>query len=965
MKTPARPRFTLAERARLRQTAGIGLSIIALVLLAEALGLLNAIDSFLYDERARHFRCFAPPPTDRLVHLDIDDATLRTVGSWPWPRSDLALILDEVHAAGADALAIDAIFIEPQRPRISVNADGSPGPIVDDDAEFAAAVRRFGKVLMPLSITPARAKQHSPGYLALRDLFAKNLETTLDQAHDEMKRIAYPPPGVRFDFENAYLAARREVLGERIEKAWAAPPPSLPELQARLLPGRSAKLDSPLLRTLAEEYDRIRARRILDRHTIAPIRLDPPLLLAEDDEPPILPLASAAGATGFVNYTASSDGVVRHVPLLMQNGDRVYPQMALSLACLSLGVRPSDLIIKPDRILLPRPGQTQITIPVYASAITQRPGLFAMFIDVPWSGPPDDWTVMYDYPRYRDSKNHLSVAAVWDAIQTRRRVLRNNDIADDALLYIYSQTDPAAAEDYQKNRPPMDDTAARKKVIEAVLADAFVQQSVQAVQEAQKQGEPVKEADLRLVEKVEDLRLILKSNAQLVADAARQRRRLTEQFSGKAVLLGWTATAAAQTDMVTTSIHADCPGVVIHGTIFSGIMTGDLWRVAPRWAGPVMTVLLGLLALAAVALCGPMVANLIVLALGLAFVAFDGLLLFDYGNVTLPAAGPLAALIATWSGCTAWRYVVERWERARVTRRFRSYVDPVLVDYVLEHPHRNVLAGEMRELTVVFTDLAGFTTISEKLKEKTVPLLNDYMGLMVPIIRGDRGRRRGGYVNKFLGDGIMFFYGAPRPDHHHPIHAVETVIDMQKALIGFNKALVEQGLPQVKMRAGVVTGSMVVGDAGSVTSSSDEDIASDYTVLGDNVNLAARLESANKYTGTLIMLSDRTVELLKGRFLVRPIGKLQVVGKTEGVVTYEPLAYAEEATPQQHRLAEMTRAMFDRYQAGDFPGCLAAAAAIDAAYDPSKLTALYLHTCEKFIAAPPETFNGEIVLTEK
>src|SRR5439155_8265934 len=223
-------------------------------------------------------------------------------------------------------------------------------------------------------------------------------------------------------------------------------------------------------------------------------------------------------------------------------------------------------------------------------------------------------------------------------------------------------------------------------------------------------------------------------------------------------------------------------------------------------------------------------------------------------------------------------------------------LDPKLVSYLVETEIR--FDGEKREMTVVFTDLAGFTALSEKLGERIVPLLNELLGELVPVIRDHHQ----GYVNKFLGDGIMFFFNAPRLQPTHAADAVATVLDMQTKLAEFNVRLRSRGLPELSMRAGICTGEMIVGDAGGAG-------AADYTVLGDSVNLASRLEAANKHTGTRTLMTARTVELLGAQFIVRPVGKLKVVGKEEAVAVYEPLASSRQATPADEKLAQLTTAM--------------------------------------------------------
>ena len=259
---------------------------------------------------------------------------------------------------------------------------------------------------------------------------------------------------------------------------------------------------------------------------------------------------------------------------------------------------------------------------------------------------------------------------------------------------------------------------------------------------------------------------------------------------------------------------------------------------------------------------------------------------------------------------------------------------------------------------MVFTDLAGFTSIAENLQERAVPVLNQYMGLMVPIIR-----KHHGYVNKFLGDGIMFFYGAPREHPRQADAAVETVIDMNAALIPFNEKLSAQKLPLVHMRAGIATGNMVVGDAGSIEG---EHLASDYTVLGDRVNLAARLEAANKAFGTRILIEERTYDLIRERFLVRPIGRVKVKGKEEGVRLFEPVVPLSAGTEQiRAELAAYTR-MVEQYESADFDACSQTATEIAKSFGDKKVLELYQSLCRMFAdPANRATFTGDIVLTEK
>lgn len=941
--------MTRIERRVFLHSVVVGLLLSLVVLVVDRLGWLRASEEWLYDLRARNFQHFAPPRSDRLVHLDIDDRALEAIGAWPWPRAVLAGILDELRLAGVRALAMDVLFPEPQSPTYEL--DDAPGGrrvlrrAIDNDALFAEAIRALGCVVVPASLSFDVAGPTPLQRRALSKL-AEDPELTEPELLEALS-MSSSSPGASEVLAN-FLPWRRRAVQSRVAAELDAEPAlSLEALRARLIRRGDPDLSSPLSRLVAEQYARQRSVIALRRFTAAaPAGLPFPLLPARTALVPIPPLAEAARAGGFVDYTVSEDGVLRSVPLLVEVDGRVYPQMGLALAMTLLNVETSELRVAADRIVLPRPEGGEIVIPVRAA---WSPGLrrdVPMVIDIPWFGS-SDWRTMYDWPEHRESRQHLSINAAWEPFNTRRKVERNNHAAEEAAKLVLFVLESPRLERLEAAPPPHDDDEAWSRLVTDTLALAE-----QRDRELRfKPTAELHDEDRMFLESVRALRRVAEQNPKLRRQLEAQRRTLREALQGRAALLGWVATG--RQDVLPTSIHPSCPGVVAHGVIFTSILSGDLWRSAPGWLGPLLTALLGAATALSSGLLSPGRALLVAGLIGVGYVVVNGLLLFDARNLLVPAAAPLLVVALVWGGCSVARVIVETSERNRVTRRFRAYVDPTLVDYVIERPDLVRLEGETRELSVVFTDLAGFTTLSERLGEKTVPLLNEFMGLMVPIIRSQRG-----YVNKFLGDGIMFFFGAPIANPDHAGDAAATALRMQRALEPFNRRLLERGLPTVSMRVGISTGEMVVGDAGSAD-------ASDYTVLGDAVNLASRLESANKATGTQILVNARTVELLDGRFLVRPVARLQVAGKSEGVMTYEILATTAEADEALRALARLTGSVVQSFLVGDISGCLAAVEELERSTGPSKLASLYREQCRRRRAAPDEPFDGTIVLGEK
>jgi adenylate cyclase len=266
------------------------------------------------------------------------------------------------------------------------------------------------------------------------------------------------------------------------------------------------------------------------------------------------------------------------------------------------------------------------------------------------------------------------------------------------------------------------------------------------------------------------------------------------------------------------------------------------------------------------------------------------------------------------------------------------------------------LGGDKRWITVMFTGIAGFTTISESLREtpeKLIELMNRYLTLMSGVVN-----RHDGYVDKYIGDAVMAVWGAPVAVEDAEKKAVETALDCQAALEAFNRDVVGDYLPNGKLgtRIGVATGFAVAGNMGSAQ-------RLNYTVTGDMVNLSARLEGANKEYGTSIMISELTAQAIGEAYVLRRLDRLVVKGKTLPITVFEVIGRVGEVQDEVlARLAAFDRAL-SLHDARDFAGALAIFASLAAADPPSKV---YAGRCETYIANPPPAdWQGEFVLKTK
>jgi adenylate cyclase len=287
-------------------------------------------------------------------------------------------------------------------------------------------------------------------------------------------------------------------------------------------------------------------------------------------------------------------------------------------------------------------------------------------------------------------------------------------------------------------------------------------------------------------------------------------------------------------------------------------------------------------------------------------------------------------------------YVTEGRQRRQLRAVFDKYMSAEVVDEVMRHPEQVKLGGDRKELTVFFSDVAGFTTISEQLSpEELVTLLNKYLSAMTKIIRVHRGN-----VNKYLGDGIMAIFGAPLGDPNHASLACYAALESQETLARLRQEWKAEGYPEIVARIGINSGPLVVGNMGS-----EERL--EYTVMGDSVNLASRLEGANKFYDTLILLGPRTYELAKADIEARPVDLLRVKGKKEPVQVYELLARKGRLDQARDQVVRTFLEGLEAYKGREFSTAKARfeeALQLDPTDGPSKV---YRERAISYLSTPP------------
>lgn len=260
--------------------------------------------------------------------------------------------------------------------------------------------------------------------------------------------------------------------------------------------------------------------------------------------------------------------------------------------------------------------------------------------------------------------------------------------------------------------------------------------------------------------------------------------------------------------------------------------------------------------------------------------------LFTHSNYLFSLVPAEMSLVLGYFGSTAYHFLAERKQKSMIKGMFAQYVNTAVVEQLIEDPDKMALGGTKKELTVFFSDIAGFSSFSEGFDaEELVTFLNEYLSEMTRLVIENKGT-----LDKYIGDAIMAFWGAPVPNEQHAVFACRTALLMQKRLTKMREVWKARGLPQIAMRVGIHTGDMVAGNVGGVE-------RFDYTVIGDNVNIGSRLEGANKQYGTHIMISENTYEFVKDEFFLRELDCIIVKGRTKPVTVYELIAFNDEKLP--------------------------------------------------------------------
>jgi adenylate cyclase len=350
-----------------------------------------------------------------------------------------------------------------------------------------------------------------------------------------------------------------------------------------------------------------------------------------------------------------------------------------------------------------------------------------------------------------------------------------------------------------------------------------------------------------------------------------------DRLRGKIVLIG--ATAPGLFDLRSAPVDNVYPGVEIHANLIAGMLDGQLKQKPPYMLGAEVVLLVfgGIVLTFLIPMLAPLWASAAAVT-GMALITLLDLALWSYADLVLPLAASVLMTATLYTVNMAYGYFVEARTKRQITELFEQYVPPELVDRMAEDPEKYTMEPHNAELTILFSDVRGFTSISEALSpEHLREYINEYLTDMSNIIRG----KYRGTLDKYIGDAIMAFWNAPVEDNAHPRSGVLAAMEMLRECETLNNKFTARGWPTLKIGIGVNSGNVRVGDMGSRQRKA-------YTAMGDAVNVASRLEGRTKHYGVGILVGEASRRLIQD-VVFKEIDKIKVKGKDEAITIYEPI----------------------------------------------------------------------------
>jgi adenylate cyclase len=429
-----------------------------------------------------------------------------------------------------------------------------------------------------------------------------------------------------------------------------------------------------------------------------------------------------------------------------------------------------------------------------------------------------------------------------------------------------------------------------------------------------------------------------------------------QRLAGRIAFLG--TSAAGLKDLRGTPVGAGYPGVEVHANIVSGVLDGRVKHRAPYYAGmeTVLMFMVGLL----MALLFPRLSPLAAFGVAAALIGAIALLaigLWNGANLVMPLGVPIVFTVAVFIVQQLYGFLVEARRSREISRRFGEYVPPEIVEEMAANPEAISMEGKSKEMTVLFSDVRGFTTISEQFRDRPQELselMNHFLTPLTRVIQKHRGT-----IDKYMGDAIMAFWGAPLDDPQHAAHALEAALELPRAIRNLDAEFTRRGWPTLNIGVGLSTGNMRVGNMGS-------EFRRAYTVMGDPVNLGSRVEGLTKEYGVTVICSEFTRAAGPSDWSYRELDQVRVKGKDQPVAIYEPLGPKDALPAPLRQDVARHRGALKLYRAQQWEQAEAEFFSLSRGANPHAVYELFLERIAYYRKNPPgENWDGVFTFKTK
>ncbi len=853
---------------------------------------------------------------EEILFLDVDDLAISRVGVWPWSRDIMARGLVTLREFNSGPVVFDIEYVDAS----PLAVDGQtldqqiPGVFDREFSEIDESVEGLIQAIAAGQIPPGDATD-----------FLEDLRGMTDDAENRLLQRVQDI--VRNN--DVILGAAARAHGDAWFTVNLIPDAEEPITDER----RAFAIEQAAWDIVSGESDLV--------------------MNAMGIRPAINAVLDGGAGAGFPNVVVDEDGVRRRIELFRRYDGEWFGQLVVSPLIAWLGVSEVDVtnntVVLRDALIPGEESRRDIRIPL-----------------------AEDGTLLLNWPKdeYIDSFRHLSYYELIYYVRLLDDLAYNLNAMDGGgylqyhegdrnFLDAYNYADGLVSEVLETGdgESIAEVASIREYFIEEASAflsgsaeDAILDDIAAALEDPQLSSE-MRDFFTGLQEEIPT---VFENTRSILDDLLETREILASQVPDSFVIIGYTGTGT--TDIGVNPFINEYANTGTHGAVVNTIVTGRFIDNLPRWVSIVIATVFTALF---VVVSRKRSANTTLLLgfTGVAVVTGGSALAMVGMRLYLPIMAPVLTLFFSAVGQSTYKFVEVAREKTYIRNAFNHYLSTDVINEILDDPDRLRLGGEKRELTAMFTDVKGFSSISETLDpEDLVRLLNHYLSEMSDIVLDLRGT-----IDKFEGDAIISFFGAPVPYDDHSERACRAAIQMKKVEEELNRRFLSENLSPspLQTRIGINTGEMVVGNMGTTN-------RMDYTIMGHAVNLAARLEGVNKQYGTWILASELTHNGTDNNFLSRKLDRVRVVGVSEPVRLFEILDESHAATDEKVQLVAEFHAGLDLFENREWGEATSVFSRLNREFPEDGPSATFFNRSRKFQKeAPPADWDGVFNLTNK